>query len=112
MSIDVRDLLTLSTIPGIGPNRLRALVTHFKDSHAIAEASAKELCAVEGIEKRLAFSIASFFRDSGSSLSKKFVDHQLSRLNKVNGRVVTFWDKEYPSTLKKIYDPPPFLFVR
>jgi DNA processing protein len=40
------------------------------------------------------------------------VDQQLARLNKVDARVVTFWDREYPSHLKKIYDPPPFLFVR
>lgn len=112
MSIDVRDLLVLSNIPGIGPNRLRALVTRFKDTRAVGEASARELCAVEGIEKKLALSIANFFRDSGPSLHKRFVDHQLSRLNKVGGRVVTFWDRDYPANLKKIYDPPPFLFVR
>jgi DNA processing protein len=112
MAINVRDLLVLSTIPNIGPNRLRALVGHFKDSRAIADASARELCAVEGIEKKLALSLVNFFRDSGQALSKKFVDQQLSRLNKVNGHVVTFWDKEYPTNLKKIYDPPPFVFVR
>jgi DNA processing protein len=112
MAINIRDLLILSSIPGVGPARLRALVSHFKDSHAIADASAKELCAVEGIEKKVALSIANFFRDSGPSLTKRFVDQQLSKLNKVEGRVVTYWDKEYPSNLKRIYDPPPFLFVR
>ncbi len=112
MSINVRELLILSTIPGIGPNRLRAIVSHFKDPQAIAEASPKELSAVEGIEKKLALSVVNFFRDSGPSLAKRFVDQQLSKLNKVNGRVVTFWDKEYPANLKKIYDPPPFLFAR
>jgi DNA processing protein len=112
MVINVHDLLVLSTIPGIGPNRLRALVSHFKDPHAIADASARELCAVEGIEKKLALTIANFFRDSGPALNKRSIDQQLSKLNKLNGRVVTFWDKEYPSNLKKIYDPPPYLFVR
>ncbi len=112
MPIDVRDLLVLSNIPGIGPNRLRALVSRFKDTRSVGEASARELCAVEGIEKKLALAIANFFRDSGPSLNKRFVDQQLSRLNKVGGRVVTFWDKDYPANLKKIYDPPPFLFVR
>ena len=112
MPIDVRDLLVLSNIPGIGPNRLRAIVTRFKDTRSVGEASPRELCAVEGIEKKLALSIANFFRDSGPALNKRFADHQLSRLNKVGGRVVTFWDKDYPGNLKKIYDPPPFLFVR
>ena len=112
MPVDVHDLLVLSNIPGIGPNRLRALVTSFKDTRAIWGASARELCAVEGIEKKLALSIANFFRDSGPALNKRFADHQLSRLNKVGGHVVTFWDKAYPANLKRIYDPPPFLFVR
>ena len=112
MVTDVRDLLVLSSIPGIGPNRLRTLVSHFRDSHAIAGASAKELCAVEGIDRKLALTIVSFFRDSGSSSSGRAADQQLSKLNRINGSVVTFWDKEYPSCLKRIYDPPPFLFIR
>lgn len=111
-SIDVRDLLTLSTIPGIGPGRLRALVSHFKDTRAIAHASAKELTAVEGIERKSALAIVNFYRDSGESLAKRYVDHQLARLNKVDARIVTYWDRDYPALLKKIYDPPPFLFVR
>jgi DNA processing protein len=110
--IDVRDLLTLSTIPGIGPGRLRALVSHFKDTRAITHASAKELTAAEGIERKTALTIVNFFRDSGKSLAKRYVDHQLARVNKVDARIVTLWDRDYPSHLKKIYDPPPFLFVR
>jgi DNA processing protein len=112
MAIDVRALLTLSTIPGIGPNRLRALVSHFEDPAAVAQAGARQLVAVEGIEKKLALSIVNFFRDSGPAQAQRFVDEQLSRLNKVDARLVTYWEKEYPTFLKKIYDPPPFLFVR
>ena len=112
MNIDVHDLLTLSTIPGIGPNRLRSLISHFKDTRAVSSASAKQLSAVEGIERKTALSVVNFYRDSGAAVAKRYVDTQLSKLNKVNGRVVTFWDNEYPGNLKKIYDPPPFLFVR
>jgi len=112
MEIDVRTILTLSTIPGIGPNRLRALVTHFEDPAAVAKASAKQLAAVDGIEKKLALAIVNFFRGSGPAKARRFVDGQLSRLNKVDGRLLTYWEKEYPAYLKKIYDPPPFLFVR
>jgi DNA processing protein len=112
MAFDVRALLTLTTIPGIGPNRLRALVSHFKDPLLVSEASLKQLVAVEGIERKIAHTIVNYFRDSGTALAKRFVDNQLSRLNKIDGHVVTFWDAEYPSNLKRIYDPPPFLFVR
>lgn len=112
MNINIRDILTLSTIPGIGPARLRSLVNHFKDSSAIAKATARELVAVEGVEKKTALAIVGFFRNSGTATARKFVHDQLSRLNKTDGRVITVWDKEYPSLLKRIYDPPPFLFIR
>jgi DNA processing protein len=36
---------------------------------------------------------------------------QLSRLNKSGGRIVTFWDADYPANLKRIYDPPPYLWI-
>lgn len=33
-------------------------------------------------------------------------------LKKINCRVLTFADYDYPTSLKKIYDPPPAIFVR
>lgn len=112
MNIDVRDLLTLSTIPGVGSTRLINLITHFKDTSLIAKASAKELIHVDGIEKKTALNIVNFFRDSGAARAKRIVDDQLKRLNKVDARIVTFWDKEYPTNLRSTYDPPAFMFVR
>jgi DNA processing protein len=102
---DIKDLLSLSAVPGVGSNRLRALVSHFKDPTAVLHASPRELIKVNGIDKKTALSIAGFRE------AKKFADLQLTRLNRVEGRIVTFWDAEYPEPLKKIYDPPAFLFV-
>jgi DNA processing protein len=112
MGFALRDLLILTTIPGIGPNRLRSLLDHFKDPAIVARAPAKQLAEAEGIERKTALTIVNFFRNGGASTSRRFVDDQLSRLNKVGARVVTLWDREYPSNLKRIYDPPPFLFVQ
>lgn len=104
--LNIHDLLHLASIPKIGNNRLRALITHFKTASAVLSASPRELARVEGIDKTIASSIAH------SALSEEFIEDQLSRLNKADGRIVTLWDNEYPSLLKKIYDPPVFLFVR
>lgn len=104
--LNIHDLLHLASIPKIGNNRLRALITHFKTPSAVLSASPKELVRIEGIDKSIASSIAH------SELNEEFIEDQLSRLNKVNGRIITLWDNEYPSLLKKIYDPPVFLFVR
>lgn len=110
--MDVRTLLILSRIPGIGPNRLRALVSHFRDPAAVARAPARELVRVEGIERKTAQAITGFFRAGGVEACGRFVDDQISRLTRAGGTIVSFWDAAYPENLKKIYDPPPFLFLR
>lgn len=104
--IDVRSLLSLSMVPGIGAVRLRALVNHFGDPEAVLAASERELTAVDGIDRVIARKIIS------ERNFEKEIQVQLSRLNKSEARLVTFWDKEYPENLKKIYDPPVMLFVR
>ena len=84
MTVNPRDILIISRIPGVGPNRLRALLTRFGDASALATAPARSLRRIEGIEEKTAASITSFFR-SGAA---------------------------YPPSLRTIYDPPPLLFVR
>lgn len=106
------DLLVLSRIPGIGPARLRALVTHFGDTPSIFHASPRELIAVEGIEQKTALNIANFFRHGIPQDTQGYAAGQLSRLQAAGGRLISFWDDDYPPHLKRIYDPPPFLFVR
>ena len=104
--IDVSDLLRLSAVPGVGAGRLRLLVAHFGSPTAVLAAAPRELIRVQGIDKKIA-SLIAHFKGGG-----EFVDEQLSLLNKVNGRIVTIWDDEYPEYLRKIYDPPPLMFVR
>jgi DNA processing protein len=93
-------------VPGIGPARLRTLVNHFGDPESALAASERELTAVDGIDRVLARKILS------ERSFEKEIQIQLSRLDKSVARIVTFWDKEYPENLKKIYDPPVMLFVR
>jgi DNA processing protein len=93
-------------VSGVGPSRLRALVNHFGNPESVLQASERELTDVDGIDRSVARKILS---------ERQFdeeVQLQLSRLNKSEARIVTFWDKEYPENLKKIYDPPVMLFVR
>lgn len=93
-------------VPGIGAVRLRALVNHFGDPESVLASGEKELTTVEGIDRGLARRIL-----SGKDFDKE-IQVQLSRLNKWDARLITFWDREYPENLKKIYDPPVMLFVR
>ena len=110
--LSVVDLLVLSQIPGIGANRVRTLVSHFKDPSSVFNASGKEIESVEGFSKKLASTILHYIKSPLFNDAKKYAEGQLSKLNRIEGRIVTYWDEQYPETLKKIYDPPPFIFLR
>lgn len=103
--MNVRDLLHLASVPRIGPLKIRSLIAHFGSPTEVLKATARDLVEVPGIDKKLASHI--LHHKDGQRLA----DEQLKRLNKIGGRIVTLWDKEYPLLLKKIYDPPAFLFV-
>jgi DNA processing protein len=103
--MNVRDLLHLSSVPRIGPLKIRSLVAHFGSPTEVLKATARDLIEVPGIDRKLATHIV-HHKDG-----QRLADEQLKRLNRIGGRIVTLWDKGYPSLLKKIYDPPPFLFV-
>jgi DNA processing protein len=107
----VFDLLVLSRIPQIGQNRLRVLVSKFGEPAEIIRASAKDIAATEGFNKKLAVHITHFFRSSDYEEAKRSAERQLSKLNKIGGKLITFWEKKYPEPLKRIYDPPPYLFI-
>lgn len=110
--INVKDLLILSCIPGIGHNRLRSLVTHFKNSTDALNSSAREIINIEGFNKKLAVTISAFKKSGDYHKAEQYAVHQLSKMNKSDGRIITLWDDEYPDLLKKIYDPPCYLFIK
>lgn len=105
MTIDLHSLLQLSAVPGVGSSRLRALISHFQTPEAVLRAKPRDLIQVHGVEKKTALSIA-HFKDG-----ERYADQQLARLQRLGGTVLTLWDKEYPELLRRIFDPPPFLFI-
>ena len=103
--IDIYDLLQLSSVPRIGSQKIRALLSHFKTPENVLQATGRELTVVPGIDKKLALNILRHTE------GKRFADDQLKRMNKAEARILTIWDKEYPELLKKIYDPPILLYL-
>ncbi|HUL43226.1 MAG TPA: DNA-processing protein DprA [Bacteroidota bacterium] len=110
--ISVFDLLVISQIPGIGFNRLRTLVSHFRDTQAVVSASPQEISRLEGFNKKVASTVVHFSKSGLYNAACRFAETQLSRLNKAGGTMVSFWDKRYPELLRKIYDPPTFYYLR
>jgi DNA processing protein len=111
-AVSPRDILVLSRIPGVGPARLRSLLSRFHDLSSIAGVSPRELLKAEGVDRKTALSIASFLRHGIPQDAARFADEQVQKLGRAQGRMLTIWDQDYPDQLKRIYDPPPFLFIR
>ena len=104
--MNIKALLTLHMIPGIGPNRLRMLINHFTSPEAVMSASERELRDVVGIDDVLSKVIHETHPDD------RTIDQQFAALEEHGARIVTWWDDDYPSYLKEIYDPPTLLFVK
>lgn len=104
------DLLLLLSVDGIGPGKIRNLLARFKKVNKILSAPYSDLVKADGISKELATRI-----QKANSLRNKVennLEKDLLRLEKINGRILTVWDEEFPYILKKIYDPPLILYVK
>ena len=98
-------LLELFSIPTIGPARLRKLISVFGSPEGVLKASYRSLIGVEGIDQKTAERIK-------QGPDKEFVKNQLKRIEQLQVEILTYWDEVYPERLKKIYDPPAFLFYK
>jgi len=100
----IEALLSLYSVAGIGGTKMRKLISFFGSPQAVLDASSRQLMELEGIDKKTAQNIK-------SGINHHFVELQLKMLEKGPAKILTFWDKQYPERLKRIYDPPAFLFV-
>jgi DNA processing protein len=104
-SDDVRDLLTLSLVPGIGPRLTAALLERFGSAAAALRASVAELSAIPFITPRLAESIQRAGQRSDAAA-------ELERMQCHGVRLIARGSPEYPASLATIEDPPYLLYVR
>lgn len=98
-------LLGLYSIPMIGPSRMRKLISIFNSPEAVLEASVRQLKDIEGIDHKTAARIK-------EGPNEEFVKLQITSMEENGVNILTYWDQDYPTRLKKIYDPPAFLFYK
>lgn len=110
--VSITDLIILSQIPGLSPWRIKTLVDYFVSADALKGASVRQIASCSGFGNVLASVIVHFFRSPQHAAAQRIAERQLSRLEGAGGKIVTLWEASYPSLLKKIYDPPPFLFYK
>ncbi len=95
----------LKSIPGIGNLLFKRLIERFENPSNVFRAPAQELSRVEGISARLARNI---HRHRLSPATRAEIEDALAR----GLHIVTFNDPAYPELLRRIEDPPPYLYVR
>jgi DNA processing protein len=104
------NLYTLLSIEGIGPGKIRGLLAKFRSTEKILSTDYYSLIKVDGISTNLAGRIRK--ANHRRNEIKIWVEKQLAKLQKINGEIITIWDDNYPSLLKKIYDPPILLQIK
>ncbi|NOZ74988.1 MAG: DNA-protecting protein DprA [FCB group bacterium] len=101
----LEQLLNLLNVPGLGPHRIRSLISAYSLETTIFNLSVQQLCLVPGIDMKLARHIKEYSKfDYGR--------RELDNARKLDTTIVSFYDNGYPLLLRKIYNPPVLLYVR
>jgi DNA processing protein len=110
LSLDqLTDLILLLSVEGIGPGKIRNLLSKFRTTDKILSADFDLLLTVDGISTNLAKRLQRININRNKVLEETSVE--LERLEKLNASIITIWDKDFPLLLKKIYDPPLLLYT-
>jgi DNA processing protein len=97
--------IVLNLLPGIGSQRVQALIREFGSAAAILEKSHEELSMVRGIPAALAAKLANWQSETNLPLELELTDRG-------GARIITRADYDYPEILRHIPDPPLCLYVR
>ncbi len=95
--------LALKMVRGIGNVSYRELLARFSSPESVFAASFTDLTA--GLRSEVARGITSFQQWNE-------VEQELQRMARHQVRVITWAEPEYPDNLRRIHDPPPFLYVK
>ena len=104
-SRDVENWLKLIRADGVGPVTFAELIKHFGSADRVLGASVSELSKVDGIGLVTAERITAT-RDKFDAAA------ELDRAEKLGAWLLTCEDDRFPPVLKRIYDPPPVLYIR
>lgn len=96
--------VSLNMVREIGSTRLKKFLEIFGTPENILKASSRSLSAASGIGEKIAQKIR--------SLKEEDLKRELSQAKKLNLKIMTLEDKDYPENLKHIPDPPIVLYVK
>jgi DNA processing protein len=105
VSAEVRDLLALHLVPGIGPRLTAALLERFGSAAGVRRAKAAELRQVPYIGETLANKLA-------AALQSTDVDAELQRMARHQVTLLVLGSAQYPSALANIPNPPHLIYQK
>ena len=97
--------LALIQADGVGPTLFHRILDHFGGVDQALGAKADEFARIEGIGPAKASRIL-------SSLGQRDPQRELDAAQKQGVHLIHMADPRYPTPLKRIYDPPPILYVK
>lgn len=97
-------LFRLNLSPGIGRVSLFNLQKVFGSFAAALDRPASELIKLAGLSPRMVQNIL--------GESSPVVHEGLEALKKYEIHLISYWDQDYPESLRQIHDPPALLYVR
>jgi DNA processing protein len=101
----LREILSLAMLPGLGPRTLANLLERFGTAHGVLSASAAELASVDGIGPKLIHTLST----ATDHVSAEAI---LDWCQANDVRVTCRGSPGYPGLLSDLDDAPPVLFVR
>ena len=104
-SVDIEKWLKLIRADSVGSTTFAKLIKHFGSADRALGASVSELAKIDGIGFKTAEQIA-------RTCTKFDVKAELELAEKLDIWIIHFDDKRYPPVLKRIYDPPPVLYIK
>lgn len=105
MDDDLRNLVALHLVPGIGPRLTAALLERFGSAAAILRAAPGQLRQVSHIGDKLA-------HDLHQAMRSVAVDDELARIAQHDVSLLALKTSGYPAALVEIVDPPPLLYLK
>jgi DNA processing protein len=105
LSPEVRDLLTLHLVPGLGPRLTAALLERFGSAAAVLRARPAELRQVPHIGEQLADRLQ-------AAMSRADLAAELECMATHGVCLLAKGSPEYPATLATIADPPQLLYLK
>jgi DNA processing protein len=104
-SVELRDLVALNLVPGLGPRLTAALLERFGTAQAIFHATPEQLRSVAHIGDKLAHD----FHEAMRSLN---LSRELELIGQHQVDLLALGSASYPSALAEISDPPHLLYLR